>query len=147
MTAFTILGDFGAQENNICHCIHTYIMYVIMYNIINIHKPLANVLIIITTSPERYIYNLPYFTSYMQDFVIGNLTSLSQELPSFILIKFNLNSLLCLSSWFPSGKSFHFFSLVPSSPCTLLILSNFAGFFFPSYLSYWAVLYKKRANK
>lgn len=105
-------------------------MYVIMYNIINIDKPLANVLIIITASPERYIYNLPYFTSYMQDFVIGNLTSLSQELPSFILIECILNSLHCLSSWLPSGKSFYFFSSVPSSPRTRLILSTFAGFFF-----------------
>ena len=131
MTAVTICSDFGAQENKICHCIHTYMMYVIMYNIINIHKPLANVLIIINASPERCIYNLPYFTSYMQDFVIGNLTSLSQELPSFILIECNLNSLHCLSSWLPSGKSFYFFSSsVSSSPRTLLILSNFAGFFF-----------------
>ena len=131
MTVVTICSDFGAQENKICHCIHTYMMYVIMYNIINIHKPLANVLIIINASPERYIYNLPYFTSYVQDFVIGNLTSLSQELPSFILIECNLNSLHCLSSWLPSGKSFYFFSpSVSSSPRTLLILSNFAGFVF-----------------
>lgn len=78
--------------------------------------------------PERYIYNLPYFTSYMQDFVIGNLTSLqSQELPSFILIECILNSLHSVPGFLQANR---FISSPQFLPLPFrLILSTFAGFF------------------